>query len=371
MDNTVNTSFIYLENNIIAINQSISNLVIGVDNTLNLINGTISTAIIGLSTDLELVNVSMSTLLINLDNQLSLINSSISTLIADFGTDLLLINVSINTALFNLNTTIDLIGANITSNYILLNNSISLTNTNINDSRIAIINNLLLVNNTMSTLISDVYSAVYLINNSIYTAVVDLGTYLSLMNNTIDGNLTVILSQNEFLTEMYQMTMFSDMLNWTNIGLNTSLLTSQIDVWTLINNYKNQSIEVHLRYQDLIEELTISADDLLRQYLPATGVEYRLWSVELQEYVDGWEEMPDDMVIDFGFYETEVPIVPRPLDADLLVFVAFVTIIAVGSVICIIIWSYGKSSKEDVPEEVRLKYRKKKQPKKSGAYDFR
>ncbi len=339
LDNVINTSFIYLENNIISFNQSISNLIIGVDNQLNLINGTITTAIIGLSNDLELVNVSMSTLLINLDSQLNLINSSISTLIADFGTDLLLINVSINTALFNLNTTIDLIGSNITSNYILLNNSITLTNTNINDSRITIINNLLLVNNTLSTLISDVYSAVYLINNSIYTAVVDLGAYLSLMNNTIDGNLTIILSQNDFLTEMYQMTMFSDMLNWTNIGLNTSLLTSQIDVWTLINNYINQSIEVHLRYQDLIEEITISADDLVEQYLPAEDVEYNLWSVEDEEYLDEWTALPDNKTVSFGFFETEVPIIPPPIIPDTIdyfitlgVMITFVFII-IGSIL--------------------------------------
>ncbi len=240
LDNNINSSFIYIENNIIAINQSISNLVIGVDNSISLINGTIS------------------------------------TLITQVGTNLLLINTTINTSLFNLNTTIDLIGANITSNYILLNNSIDLTNVNINDSRIAMINNLALVNTTISTLISEVYSAVYLINNSIYTAVVDVGASLLLVNNSISGNLSVILSQNDFLTELYQKTMFSELLNWTDVVYNTSFIENQIDVWSFINDFKDRSIEVHLKYNDLIEELTVSAQNTVEQYLPSDDVEYNL-----------------------------------------------------------------------------------------------
>ncbi len=300
LDNVINTSFIYMENNIASYNTSISNLVIGVFNDIYLVNGTIS------------------------------------TMITSIENNLLLMNVSIDTALFNLNTTIDLIDANITSNYILLNNSINLTNVNINDSRIAVINNLLLVNNTISTLVSQVYSAVYLINNSIYTAVVDLGTYLSLVNNTISGNLSIVLQQNEFLTELYQMTMFSDMLNWTDIGLNISLLTSQIDVWTLINNYKNQSIEVHLKYQDLIEEIIISADDLIEQWLPAEDVEYRLWSVDDEEYLDEWTALPDNKTVSFGFFETEVHIIPDPIgtpdefDVLLTVVILLLFIVPVG-----------------------------------------
>jgi len=329
LDNNVNTSFIYLENNIIAINESISNLVIGIDNSISLINGTISTLILGLSTDLELINTSMSTLLIDLDTQLNLVNSSISTLVANFGTDLLLINTSINTALFNLNTTIDLIGNNITSNYILLNNTLNLIDNNIDWSRFLILNNLALVNNTISTLISQVYSSVYLVNNSIYTAVVDLGTTLSLINNSIDGNLTVILQQNEYLTELFQTTMFSELLDWTGIASDPNLIDSKIDVWEFINLYKDKAIEVKLRYDNLIETLTVSAQNTIDQYLPADDVEYRLWSVEDEEYLSDWEELPDTKTVDFGFYETEVPIEPIPIleEAFLQWFMVFIFVV--------------------------------------------
>ena len=323
LNNVMNTSFINIENTIISINQTISNLVIGVSNDIYLINGTIS------------------------------------SMISQLETNLFLMNVSLNATLFDLDTTLNLIGSNITSNYILLNNSIYLNNLNINDSRIAIINNLMLVNNTISNLISEVYSAVYLINNSIYTAVVDLGTYLSLMNNTIYGNLSIVLEQNEFLTELYRMTMFSDLLNWTDIGLNISLLTSQIDVWTFINNYRNQSVEVHLRYQDLIEKLVISADDLLEQYLPYDGVEYREWSVELQEYIGEWKDLiKKNKTVEFGFFDTEVPEVPLPqfvegvtqwLIIGVIVLIAIIIVVFVYYKLKIAQWKQERRNRVENP----------------------
>lgn len=293
LDNNMNNSFIYMENNIISINQSISNLVIGVSNDIYLINGTIS------------------------------------TMITQMENNLLLMNVSIDTALFDLATTVEQIGNNITNNYILLNNSITLANNNINDSRIAIINNLALINNTISNLISQVYSSVYMINNSIYTAVVDVGTSLSLINNTISGNLSIVLEQNDFLTELYRTTMFSDLLNWTNIGYNSSLIDSQIDVWEFINNYKNQSIEVHLRYQDIIDNLTITAQNSIPQYLPKYDTEYREWSIKDQKYLDEWKPLPENRTIDFGFYEEKVPIDPNPFFMDFVNFSIFVMVLGV------------------------------------------
>ena len=335
LNTAMNTSFIYLENNIISYNTTISNLIIGVDNSIYLINGTISTMI----TSLE--------------------------------TNLLLMNVTINTSLFNLNTTINLIGSNITSNYILLNNSINLTNLNINDSRIAMINNLLLINNTISTLIANVYSAVYLVNNSIYTAVVDLGTYLSIVNNTISGNLSIVLEQNDFLTEIYQMTMFSDLLNWTDIGLNISLLTSQIDVWTFVNNYRDQAIEVHLRYNDIIDNLIISAQNTLDQYLPSTGTEYREWSVDLQEYIGEWQPLPENRTVDFGFYEAEIPYDPTKLQNTFFTYIVAILFFVLLSLGSLKLYYSARNQQNPIPPEVMRYMNKRNKKKINGAVDDR
>ena len=330
LGNDINVSFINIENNIISINQSISNLIVGVNNDIYLINGTIS------------------------------------TMISELETNLLLMNVSIDTALFDLSTTLSQIGSNITSNFILLNNTLNLIDTNINDSRIAIINNLLLVNNTISTLIADVYSAVYMINNSIYTAVVDLGTYLSIINNTISGNLSIVLEQNEFLTELYRMTMFSELLNWTNIGLNTSLIESQIDAWEFINNYKDQSVQVFLKYQDLIENLTVSAQNTIEQYLPNEDVEYRLWSVKDEEYLNEWAPLPENKTVNFGFYETEVPVTPTPFFEEAIF--QWVIIISIIALIIVSVYFLYNSIKKKIDRRKYMDYIKKQERQKMSFF---
>ncbi len=254
--------------------------------------------------------------MIGVDNNIALINGTISTLIMDIGNDLMIMNTMINTSFFFLNTTIAEIGNNITTNTILLNNSIFLTGNWINDSRIAILNNLALINNTIMTGINQIYTSVYLINNSIYTAVIDLGTSLTLINNTISGNISIILQQNDFLTAIYNKTMFSELLNWTDVGYNFSIMEDRIDVFKFINEYRNQSVEIFLKYQNITDSLILSAQNSLNQWLPKEDVEYRLKSVATGEYLTDWKEMPENKTIDFGWYEIEIPAEPEP---DLMV----------------------------------------------------
>jgi len=334
LNNSIDEYFIYMENNIISINQSISNLVIGVDNSIFLVNGTIS------------------------------------TMITAIDSTLLLMNLSIDTALFDLDTTLFEIGNNITDNYIMLDTTLSLIDNDINDSRIAIINNLLLVNNTISNLVSSVYSSVYMINNSIYTAVVDVGTSLTLINNTISGNLSIILEMNDALTELYRKTMFSSLLNWTNIGYNTSLIASQIDAWDFINHYKNESIEVHLRYQDIIDKLVVTANNYKTQYLPKYNTDYNLWSVKNQTYLQPWKPLPENRTVDFGFFKEDIPTDPIPIVNTFITYL-IVVIFSAGMVFGVLkIYYSGKERKNEVPPElVNLTSRPHKKIK--GAVDDR
>lgn len=315
LQNNIDTSFISVENNFISINQSISNLIIGMQNDLWLINGTISTFIL------------------------------------DIGSDMLLMNTSIHTLLFSLDVDLTTIGSDIDEYYIILNNSINLLNSNVNDSRIAILNNLALINNTLSNMILQVYDSVYLINNSIYTATIDLGTSLTLMNNSISGDLSIILQQNDFLTELYRMTMFSELLNWTNIGSDPSLITSQIDAWEFINKYNNYTGVIFLKYQDKIMNFTISAQNTISQWLPIQNTEYKIWDEKKQEYLDEWQPLPENKTVDFGFFETKVPAYPNPINYDTY-FWAFI-IVSIGLVIIIILYGRFKRKYYRIPERTR------------------
>jgi len=321
LNNSIGTYFVNIENNIISINQSISNLVIGIDNNLALINGTIS------------------------------------TLIVDIGNDLMILSTTIDTSFFFLNTTIAEIGNNITTNTILLNNSIFLTGNWINDSRIAILNNLMLINNTIMEGINQIYSSVYLINNSIYTAVIDMGTSLTLINNTISGNLSIILQQNDFLTDIYNKTMFSDLLNWTDVGYNFSIMEDRIDLFNFINNYRNQSVEVLLKYKDKIDSMIVSAQYNLEQWLPKQDVEYRLKSIATGEYLDEWKPLPENKTVGFGFYETEVdqgPIIVSFTNIVMLFF--FFTLFAV---IIVVLFIKFRKTVENYPIGYRTKKKKR------------
>lgn len=271
----INTSFVNVENNILSINQSISQLVVGVDNQISLVNGTIT------------------------------------SMITEMSDSLLIMNSSINTNLYSLGVSIEEVNSSINNNYILLNNSIYQTNLNINDSRIGILNNLELVNNSISTLVEQVYSSVYLINNSIYSAVVDLGTSLELVNNTIKGDLQIILQQNEFLTSIYNKTMFANLLNWTSVANNYTKLLDQTDAYTIINNYRNQTVEVMVRYQNRTDSMLVTAQESMEKYLPKSNeTEYRLKSVATGEYLTQWQPLPATKTVDFGFYEEEVAAFP-------------------------------------------------------------
>jgi hypothetical protein len=129
--------------------------------------------------------------------------------------------------------------------------------------------------------------------------------------------------------------MFSQLLNWSDVAFNYSLMESRIDVWEFINNYKNQSIEVHLRYQDIIDNLTITAQNSISQYLPKYDTDYNLWSVEDQEYLDDWKPLPENRTVPFGFYEETIPDIPD-FNAPNTVLMIVLILMGCGSVIVLV-----------------------------------
>jgi hypothetical protein len=339
LENNMNESFISMENNIYSINQSISNLVIGVD------------------------------------NELGFVNTSIQSSITEVSNDLLIMDSKLDTNFYYMNTTLNSIGNNITDNYILINNTLNTLDSNINDSRLAIMNNLAYVNNSITNYISKVENSVYMINNSIYSAVVGMNTELRLINNSIQGNLSIMLSQNEFLTDIYNKTMFSDMLNWTGAATDYTKIAEQTDAYTFINNYRNQSVEIMLKYEDKIESLEVTAQNQLDQFLPKQNVSYRLKSVETGEYLNNWTEI-QNKTVDFGFYEKDVPMDPEPFITNIqTILIGFITAVVIV-VIIITIYAYWRirsvkkdeSTKKDIP---RIKGRKKDKEKPAWAVDNR
>ena len=144
--------------------------------------------------------------------------------------------------------------------------------------------------------------------------------------------------------------------------LNTTLLTSQIDAWEFINNYCDQSVQVFLKYQDLIENITISAQNTIEQYLPNEDVEYRLWSVAEEEYLNEWTPLPENKTVDFGFYEAEVPIEPTPFFEEAIF--QWAIIIIVIALIIVSTYFFYNSIKKKIDRRKYMNYIKKQERRK-------
>ncbi|GAH43695.1 unnamed protein product, partial [marine sediment metagenome] len=101
-------------------------------------------------------------------------------------------------------------------------------------------------------------------------------------------------------------------------------------------------IEIHLRYGDLIDNLTVSAQNNLLQYLPKTGAEYREWSEELQEYIGDWKPLPDNKTVNFGFYEEKVPEIPSFDNTSITIVLIILIFIGVISLTTYFVYKYNQ-----------------------------
>lgn len=301
-------------------NTEINNLATEIDNfywftnqSLVNLNSSLDTLFFNQETQISSINSTISTLVVGIENEIHLLNATINNSFIQLSNDLLIMESNINTNFLSIENTIDLIGDNITSNYILINNSLDLISNDIGSNQVQMLNQLSLVNNSIMNFMSNLESQVYLINNSIYSVINTMSQSLTIDNNNIEGNLSVLLTQNEYLTQIYQKSMFSDFLNWTDASLNASYIENQIDVFEFINKYRNENVEVQLRYQDEVDELNVIAQQSKEQWLPKTNVEYRVISTSTGEELEEWQEIENETV-EVGFYEETVPATPEDLD---------------------------------------------------------
>ncbi len=242
--------------------------------------------------NIENVNTTIGNQITNVVIDLTNQNSDINNTIINIEINLDSVNSSLDTLLINQNTQLDFISNNISNVFIWLDTNFTSLQNNINVSFL------------------DLSTDVYLINDTIYTAVIGVEASLDIINTTISGNLSIAIQQNEFLTTLFQLTMFSDLLNWSTASYNSTFIEEQIDVWSFINDFRNTSVLIELKYEGVVDELLLSAQNMIDQYLPNEDVEYRLWSIEDEEYLSNWEALPDNKTVSFGFYSEAIPKTP-------------------------------------------------------------
>jgi len=126
-----------------------------------------------------------------------------------------------------------------------------------------------------------------------------------------------------------------------------------------------------LKYQDLIDNLTISAQNTIEQYLPKNDVEYRLWSISNEEYLSDWEPLPENKTISFGFFEEDIPFDPEPITNTFLTYLIVVLFFVGLSFGALKLYSGAKERKNEVPAELVNLTSKTHKKKQKGVVDNR
>jgi len=327
--NNITENHIALNNLIIQRANEIDNSLIQISTLVNLINSSVVNESLVIQSLVNIIGNNITENHVIINDLINLIGNNITENNVNMVSLIELTGNNITTNQFVIQTLIDYVSNNITENHLEFLTNINLINNTIGQNQIELINRLLFINNSINTMALDLTNQILLVNNTIYSAILDVSTSIDFNSDNILGNISLTYQQNDFLTELYKETMFSQLLNWSDVAYNYSLMEDRIDVWEFINNYKNQSIEVHLRYQDIIDNLTITAQNSILQYLPKDNTDYNLWSVEDQEYLDEWKPLPENRTVDFGFYEEKIPIDPNPFFMDFVNFSIFVMVIGV------------------------------------------
>lgn len=361
--NNITSNYIALQNLIIQRANDIDSSLINIQNLINLVNNTVANESLVIQTLINLIGSNITSNHIIINSLLNLIDNNITNNNIQLVSILDVIGNNITTNHFVIQTLLDLVGNNITNNHLELITNLNLINNTIDQNQIELINRLLFINNSINAIALDLTNQLIFLNNTIYSAILNVSVSIDFASDNILGNITLTYQQNDFLTELYKRTMFSQLLNWSDVAYNYTLMEDRIDVWEFINNYKNDSVQVLLRYNNLIDNLTVSAQNTVDQYLPREDVEYRLKSITTGEYLNEWEPLPENRSVDFGFYSTEIPVNPIPLINSLNMLVWFAVFVVFILFIIIVLYMRFAKEKASIPIELKQYIKKKKKSK--------
>lgn len=259
----------------------------------------------------DLLLVTSVNTLLNVIANIQNVNSTIGNQITNVEINLTNQNSAINNSIINID--INLNNVNSSLGNLLLSQNVTLTNiaNDIDNVYIYQQNQFTSLNNLVNTSFIDLNTSVYMVNNSIYTSVNALSTQLSLVNNSISGNMSLLLQLSPQLTAIYTNTLFSEFLNWSQ---NPDAVMAQTELVNFINQYRNESVLLQLKYQNEIRNLTIAAQESINQAMIDHDVDYQVLSLSDNAILQEWQPLLNN-TIELGFYEDNLE--PKDLQAEL------------------------------------------------------
>lgn len=339
------------------LNSTLETIFLNQENSFAFLNSSVNSIYSLSSNSFTFINGSLNTLMTTTENSFQFLNTSIGTMAAISLNSFSYLNSSIENSITWMAQNFTYTNSQISNNQIALLTQFGIVLSNITNNSIDIMNNIVAVNSSISNLIADLQTNVLLVNNSIYTAVLNVSTALAIDSNNILGNLTITYQQNEFLTEIFKKTMFSDLLyanvNWSLVGYNYTLLEDQIQQVQFTNNYDDQAVALLLQYQGQIDTIMMEAGGATAEiFLPSANVTWRIRSVNTGEYLTEWEPVADNQ-IDFGTWDTEFPETEIVVDENITSADFLVAFAIIGATVAVYVWAVRKMKADSKIKKVR------------------
>jgi hypothetical protein len=269
---------------------------------------------------------------INVTNQ----NSGINSQIVNLNLNLNNVNSSIGDLLLYTMSNVTAVGNNITTLYYYSQTGFMSLQNNINFSFV------------------ELNASVWLVNNSIYTGVNALSASLSNINNTVAGNLTWLIQFSPELTAIYTNTLFAENLTWSS---DPDVVRAQTELYTILNNYRNQSAELQVKYGTEIKSFYLGAQDTFTQAMlnySQFPMQYRVIDASNGQLLEPWKPVTGKN-ISVGFYDEVVPATPDQIRLEIKDYLMMALF---GVVICAVIavlYLKTKADLESIPESKRKK----------------
>ena len=311
----------------------------------------IETLLISQNIYLETLNSTIVNMLISQSQQMNVLDSSLNSLFLFTNQSFITINNSIEWTYLQLDSSIAFIDSHLTAVHTTIENQLYLLNTSVQYMQTNMTNQMSTFESNITNAFTQLTQDVFLINNSIYTSIATLEQNLDISNNEITGNQEILISMNEYLTQLYQYTLFSEFLNWTNVANNATYLDEQIWDVDFFNYFRNESVQLLLRYEDQIETLEIMASKPLSVMLPREDVEYLIKDTK-GEVISDWIEI-ENKTVKFGTYEEIIPATPADLvveENDWFIAVGIWILVGIVGIVAVILVmrKIGKKSRYEI-----------------------
>lgn len=139
--------------------------------------------------------------------------------------------------------------------------------------------------------LSKLNESIYLVNDTLYNILGILSFNVTRFENDASAYFQLILENDEYLTNLYQKTVFSSVLDWSlRYDLMNDLILSTI-------SNERDDIYIEFRYNGNYTTIQIPSSEYIQNYFPKT-TEYRIYDAGSQNYITSWLPISSNITVE-------------------------------------------------------------------------